>query len=49
MKDILEKLLKRLKELQVDFGSEATCKYESYQKCIDEVQKEIDKCENHVG
>lgn len=43
MKETLERLLKKLKELQIEFGSEATCKFESYQKCIDEVQNEIDK------
>lgn len=43
MKEILEDLLKRLIELQIEFGSEATCKFESYQKCIDEVKKEIEK------
>lgn len=41
MKETLEKLLQRLQELQVEFGSEATCKFESYQKCIDEVKKLI--------
>ena len=46
MIEALERLLIKLKELQVEFGSEATCKYESYQKCIDEVQKEIDSIKN---
>lgn len=43
MKEVLEELLAKLKALQIEFGSEATCKYESYQKCIDEVKKRIDK------
>jgi len=42
MKKTLEKLLKRLQELQKEFGSTATCKHESYQKCIDEVKKIIE-------
>lgn len=43
MMEILERLLNRLIEMQKVHGSDSICKYSSFQLCIEEVKKEIEK------
>lgn len=42
MKETLERLLERLKELQAVHGNDSICKYTSFQLCIEEIKKEIE-------
>ena len=41
MKEKLEEILNKMKELREKFGSDSVCKYSSFSLCIEVIEKEL--------